>query len=77
MYSEPEEKYLDYLLNNKQFDNSLAIRNGYAHGKIVDETEYLHDYYVALLVLLIDVVKINEELHYIDLERGGRGFFMV
>lgn len=77
LYSEPEEKYLDYLLNKKQFDNALGIRNGYAHGKIASEGEYLHDYYVALLVILIDVVKMNEELHYVNLERGGRGFYMV
>lgn len=76
LYSRPEQDYLDYLLNNSKFDNALGIRNDYGHDKNASIEEYKRDYYIAILVLLIDVVKINEEFHYRNIEFGGEGFLI-
>lgn len=64
LFAEQESDYLNFVLNNSQFDNSWAIRNLYQHGTPTYENKdhYLFDYYVALLVLISYVIKINDEL---------------
>ncbi|HCH34391.1 MAG: hypothetical protein UY35_C0001G0018 [Candidatus Saccharibacteria bacterium GW2011_GWC2_48_9] len=64
LFTRQESDYLNFVLNNSQFDNSWAIRNSYQHGTPTyeDENHYLFDYYIALLILLIYVIKINDEL---------------
>ncbi|MBT0897959.1 hypothetical protein KJR28_01930 [Streptococcus lutetiensis] len=66
LFSRSEINYLNYLLNNSKFENSLGIRNKYQHGAPVYEyvEEYQKDYMVALLVLLIYLAKTNEEFNY-------------
>ncbi|AIG65057.1 hypothetical protein ACRHK7_04230 [Weissella tructae] len=75
LYSKPEQNFLNYMLNNKMFDNSLAIRNGYGHDKIAEDGVYHRDYLVALLVILVHVMKINEELHYMNEDSDNDGFW--
>lgn len=60
LFAKPEVDYLNYILNNSEFDNALGLRNRYLHGSIVEENEA--DYLYALIVLIIYVIKINEEL---------------
>ena len=64
LFAEQESDYLNFVLNNSQFDNSWAIRNSYQHGtpSYKNEDRYLFDYYTALLVLINYVVKVNDEL---------------
>ncbi|HHH5837612.1 TPA: hypothetical protein ACP2TU_002496, partial [Listeria innocua] len=59
-FAKPEVDYLNYILNNSEFDNALGIRNKYSHGSIVDENE--DDYFYLLIVLVVYIIKINEEL---------------
>lgn len=64
LFSKNESDYLNFLLNNSQFDNSWAIRNKYLHGSPIfdNEQEYYHDYSFSLLILIIYMAKIDEEL---------------
>lgn len=66
LFSKSEANYLNFLLNNSKFDNSLAIRNKYQHGSPSYESEEMYqiDYSIALLILVIYIVKIDEELSY-------------
>lgn len=62
-FAEPESSFLNYLLNDSVYDNSLGIRNSYQHGTPAYEGPLLfeRDYYLGLLVLLLYVIKINDE----------------
>lgn len=65
LFSIPEMNYLNYLLNNRQYDNSIGLRNKYEHDFIAeDENEYKKDYLYSIMVLLFYIVKINEEFHF-------------
>ncbi|EGP5512701.1 hypothetical protein DW625_13415, partial [Enterococcus faecium] len=65
LFSIPEMNYLNYLLNNRQYDNSIGLRNKYEHDFIAeDESEYKKDYLYSIMVLLFYIVKINEEFHF-------------
>lgn len=63
-FSKEESDYLNFLLNNKVFDNSWAIRNRYQHGvpNYDDLKQYGEDNALSLLILMIYVVKIDDEL---------------
>lgn len=60
LFSRPEVDYLNYLLNDSQFDNALALRNKYGHGGVIEGTK--EAYFYGLIILLVYVFKINEEL---------------
>lgn len=60
LFSKPETDYLDYMLNNSKFDNACGLRNKYLHGSTIDES--YEDYFYMLIILIIFVIKINEEL---------------
>ncbi|MBC2080284.1 hypothetical protein HCA99_13725 [Listeria booriae] len=64
LYTKQESDYLNFMLNNKSFDNSWAIRNGYQHGLPYYENseQYEIDNAIALLVLIHDMIKIDDEL---------------
>lgn len=73
LFSEPEQDYLNYLLNNSKFSNSLALRNNYTHGKQQKGTNiHARDYNYFLNILALVIIKINEEfcLRQEFLERG-------
>jgi hypothetical protein len=63
LFAEPESSFLNYLLNDSMFDNSMGIRNAYQHGTPVYEHPiyFERDYYLGLLVLVIYVIKLNDE----------------
>ena len=64
LFTKQESDYLNFLLNNKVFDNSWAIRNRYQHGapNYDDSKQYDVDNALSLLILIIYVVKIDDEL---------------
>ncbi|MFB8537862.1 hypothetical protein [Enterococcus thailandicus] len=60
LFAKPEADYLNYILNDSEFDNALGLRNKYAHGSVIEENE--KDYLYILIILVVYVIKINEEL---------------
>lgn len=66
LFSKGESDYMNFLVNNSKFDNSWGIRNKYQHGSpsYTREHQYDFDYSIALLILIVCVVKINEELTF-------------
>lgn len=62
LFSEPEQKYLNYMLNKSQFSNGLDLRNKYIHGSnTLDEQQQQLDYIIILKLMIITIIKINEE----------------
>ncbi len=62
LFSMPEQKYLNFMLNDREFDNGPTIRNKYAHGnnpQNVDDHET--DYFRLLKIMALVIIKINEE----------------
>ena len=56
------EDYLDYMLNDRTFDNGPQLRNRYIHGsKYADSNQNMLDYYRLLKILSLVILKINEE----------------
>ncbi len=62
LFSRPEQDYYNYLFNKSEFDNGLDIRNRYTHGtQRVDENQNKQDYFIFLRIIILIVIKINEE----------------
>lgn len=62
LFSKPEQRYLNYMLNQSEFSNGLDLRNKYIHGtyprdKETQETDYDH----LLIIMALVIMKINEE----------------
>jgi hypothetical protein len=66
LLSRCESDTFNYLLNNKTFKDSLAIRNKYIHGDMdrFPENDSIHEtnYYLIFVVLISFVIKIDDEL---------------
>lgn len=61
-FSKPEQEYLNYILNDRQFDNGPAIRNKYSHGNNPQSIEeHENDYFQLLKIITSIIIKINEE----------------
>ena len=69
LFAKPEADYLNYILNDSEFDNALGLRNKYAHGSVIEENE--KDYIYILIILVVYVIKINEELTIQDSNKKG------
>lgn len=75
LLTKPEYQYFDYLLNNSEFSDGKAIRNRYIHDSIIlDEEEMKSDYYTLLKIMIILIIKINDDL-CIHEEIGKEGDF--
>lgn len=63
LFTEGEQDYLDYHLNKSKFSNSLDLRNSYLHGTHTNDDE-MHriNYLVFLKLIVIIIVKINDDL---------------
>lgn len=62
-----EQNYLDFYLNKSKYTNGYDIRNRYLHGTNVnDEKQYESDYYSILKLIIIIVIKINDDLCLAD-----------
>ena len=63
LLSRGEQDYLDYYLNKAKFTNGHDIRNRYLHGtNSNDENQHKEDYYSILKLLVIIIIKINDDL---------------
>lgn len=62
LFSRLEQDYYCFVMNKSRFDNGYDLRNKYAHGNLVGETEANNDYIELLKVLVLIVLKMNEEL---------------
>lgn len=75
LFSKVEVDFLNYLLNDKNFDNSKSLRNKHGHGHSTDvDEEYYEDYLYAVAVFLLYIVKINEEFHFQSLLNEEEGY---
>ena len=62
LFSRQEQEYLNFLLNDRLFDNGPALRNKYSHGNNpIDLEEHEKDYFQVLKVITLIIIKINEE----------------
>ena len=62
LLTKPEYQYFDYLLNNSEFSDGKAIRNRYIHDSIItDEKTMNADYYTLLKVMVVLIIKINDD----------------
>ena len=62
-----EQDYFDFYLNKSKFTNGYDIRNRYLHGTNVnDENQYKSDYYSILKLIIIIIIKINDDLCLAD-----------
>lgn len=63
LFSRNEQDYFDYYLNKRKFTNGYDIRNKYLHGtNSNDEKQYEADYYRILKLIVIIIIKINDDL---------------
>lgn len=63
LFSKSEVDYLNYILNDRSFDNGLSLRNKYLHGSYYAENEKENeiDYFKLLKIYALIIIKINEE----------------
>lgn len=62
-----EQDYIDFYLNKSKFTNGYDIRNRYLHGtNDNNEEKYESDYYSILKIIIIIVLKINDDLCLFD-----------
>lgn len=68
LFSQQESDYLNFMLNARVFDNSWAIRNKYQHGVPFYDNpqQYDVDNFIALLILVNYIVKIDDDLRFIN-----------
>lgn len=65
LFSKQEQDYFNFYLNQRSFNNSLDLRNKYLHGnKFKNDNEDTHysNYLTFLRILVLIVIKINDEL---------------
>jgi hypothetical protein len=62
LFTIQEQSFIDYMLNVQKYYNGPELRNKYAHGVFpVDEKEQEQDYLELLRIMVLIVIKINEE----------------
>lgn len=71
LLSQNEQDYFDFYMNKSKFTNGYDIRNKYLHGtNSNDEKQYKSDYFSILKLIIVIVLKINDDLclkdEYID-----------
>ena len=77
LFAEHQSDLLTFAINYILFDTSWAIRNKYEHGAPIYENknQYEMDKQVALLIMIIYVVKINDELNLQRIASGKKGIY--
>lgn len=62
VFSRQERDYFNYVLNKKEFSNSLDLRNAFLHGSFYGTDKELQQAYIETLkIFIMIVVKANEE----------------
>ncbi len=70
LFTEPEQDYLNYVLNKSEFSNGLDLRNKYIHSTYPKKENVQRTDYITLLKLMVLVVtKINDELCTLNFEK--------
>lgn len=63
LLSRNEQDYFDFYLNKAKYTNGYDLRNRYLHGtNCNDERQYEIDYYSILKLIVIIIIKINDDL---------------
>lgn len=63
LFTKEELGYFNYHLNKKDYTNGIDLRNKYAHGtNTTSEKEHQSDYYILLKLLILAVLKIEDDL---------------
>lgn len=76
LLSMSESQYFDYNLNKAEFTNGLDLRNKYIHDTgSLDENIQYQDYLALLKLMIILIIKINEEFCLRDRLKEGEGDF--
>ena len=69
LFSRPEQAYLNYMLNKSEFSNGLDLRNKYSHDtNSLKENVQTQDYFELLKIMVLIIIKINEEFCLRDLQ---------
>ena len=67
LFSKPEQSYVNYILNKAEFSNGHDLRNKYIHGThSLREEDHKKDYIELLKIIVLIVIKINEEFSLRD-----------
>lgn len=68
LFAPDEADYLNYYLNNSKFGDAKALSNKYRHSDttLEDENQIYNDYLLGLRMLILIMIKINDELCYND-----------
>lgn len=61
-FSKQEENYFNFIMNNKNFLNSVSLRNKYVHGTQPSSKEVIkRDYYNSLIIFVLVAFNIFED----------------
>lgn len=73
LFSEYENNYLSYILDNKKYGNGLKIRNKFSHGNFTykKEEEHMKNYLELLQIVIFYVIRINDELEHYSLLKNS------
>ena len=70
LFSKPEQNYLNYMLNKSIYSDGKDLRNKYIHSTYPrDEETQKKDYIDLLKIMIIIIVKINEEFCLKEIEK--------
>lgn len=62
LFSIPEQQYLDFILNKATYSDGFDLKNKYSHGTTsTNEAEHFENYLEFLKIMVLIVIKINEE----------------
>ena len=62
LFSRGEADYINYMLNQSEFSNGKDLRNKYIHDSCPkDEQIQRHDYFEILKIMILMIIKMNEE----------------
>jgi len=62
LFSKPEQDYINFVLNKAEFSNGYDLRNKYVHGThSMLQAEHQKDYIELLKIMVLIIIKINEE----------------
>lgn len=66
LFTKSECDFLNFMLNNKKFTNSLALRNKHCHNSTYNIEDIFDDYISGLIILSFIAVTINCDLRLKD-----------
>lgn len=72
LFTDDEADLVSWYFNNDGFENALGLRNAYLHGSMnqfSDEDTHTYNYMRLLRVILLLIIKINDELCDLILEK--------